>query len=618
MDKRTKLKKALKNQLSRIEKYIAILNRWDKRLSLYRLIAFLLGAFAIYFTVTNADAWVTVVVTVLFIIGFIFLVAWHQRIERNRQKFVLWKEIRTTHLARMDLDWDHVPFKKQPDDLDDHPFATDLNIVGLHSLLQLLDTSIYEGGRNKLTGWLLNTDPKPEVVISRRELVEELKPMAYFRDNLQLKAAVTKSFESEKDWNMSQLLAWLGTSKKKSYVGAIALLGTLAAVNIILGVLFLAGILKPYVFFTFITYLVTYNFHTEKIKNLFDHTYRIEKLLSRFRSLLLYLETFAYKKNSRLEKFCSLYHRANTRPSFFLKKIIRIAAAASSQKNDILRLLLNLLMPWDLYFAHKLNRYKSELKEPLHKWLEKFYELEALCSLANFAWLNPDYIFSSPVSDKHRQPVFKAENLGHPLIPHHKKVTNDITIEKAGSLLLITGSNMSGKSTFVRTLGINLCLCFAGGPVNAQSFETIIYRLFTSINVIDSLDEGLSHFYAEVRRLRRLLEELERDDPRPLFFLVDEIFRGTNNRERLLGSEAFLRHAAGKNGLGVISTHDLELASLEKQIPQLSNWHFEETIKNGKMIFEYKLKPGPSPTTNALKIMKMEGLPVGIIEGLKD
>ncbi|MGK7368936.1 MAG: MutS-related protein, partial [Candidatus Halalkalibacterium sp. M3_1C_030] len=176
--------------------------------------------------------------------------------------------------------------------------------------------------------------------------------------------------------------------------------------------------------------------------------------------------------------------------------------------------------------------------------------------------------------------------------------------------ILLTGSNMAGKSTFLRTVGINLCLCFAGGPVNADTLKTVPFRLFSSINVKDSLDQGLSHFYAEVKRLRKLLDELNSEHSYPLFFFVDEIYRGTNNRERLRGSNAFLKKVAGQHGIGMVTTHDLELAQLEEEIPELSNWHFEETIEGGKMSFEYKLKPGPCPTTNALKIMQMEGLPV--------
>ncbi|WP_425461086.1 MutS-related protein [Fodinibius salinus] len=227
--------------------------------------------------------------------------------------------------------------------------------------------------------------------------------------------------------------------------------------------------------------------------------------------------------------------------------------------------------------------------------------------MANFAWLHPHYNFTLP--DKDAEKPFLATSLGHPLIPEEQKVTNDVSIDQKGNILLITGSNMAGKSTFLRTMGINLALCFAGAPVNAKTLSTIPFRLFCSINVSDSLDDGLSHFYAEVKRLRELLNLLNDNHQTPVFFMVDEIYRGTNNRERLQGSKAFLKQVAGKNGVGLVSTHDLELAGLEEEIPQLSNYHFAETLEDDKMSFKYKLKPGPCPTTNALKIMEMEGLP---------
>ena len=169
---------------------------------------------------------------------------------------------------------------------------------------------------------------------------------------------------------------------------------------------------------------------------------------------------------------------------------------------------------------------------------------------------------------------------------------------------------MSGKSTFLRTLGVNVCLAYSGGPVNATSMRVIPFRLFTSINVSDSLSDGISYFYAEVRRLKFLLDELVREHPFPLFFLIDEIFRGTNNREREIGARAYVRALVGGNGVGVISTHDLELVKLENELPDIRNNHFREEVIDGRMVFDYRLRPGPCPTTNALKIMSMEGLPI--------
>jgi DNA mismatch repair ATPase MutS len=182
-------------------------------------------------------------------------------------------------------------------------------------------------------------------------------------------------------------------------------------------------------------------------------------------------------------------------------------------------------------------------------------------------------------------------------------------MEQQGTVMLITGSNMAGKSTFLRTLGLNLCLAYAGAPVNARSLETVLFELYGCIKVSDSVTDGYSYFYAEVRRLRGLLRRLEAGSRYPIFFMIDEIFKGTNNRERLIGSTAYIHALAGKNCVGAISTHDLELVKLAETLPRIRNYHFREDVVNGRMSFAYKLRHGPCPTTNALKIMELEGLP---------
>jgi DNA mismatch repair ATPase MutS len=169
---------------------------------------------------------------------------------------------------------------------------------------------------------------------------------------------------------------------------------------------------------------------------------------------------------------------------------------------------------------------------------------------------------------------------------------------------------MSGKSSFLKAVGVNLCLAYAGGPVNAESFHTDLFRVFTCIKINDSIVDGFSFFYAEVRRLKALLDELQENHPFPLLFLIDEIFKGTNNRERLVGSRSYIQSLIGQNGAGLIATHDLELIKLADQFPDIINCHFREEVVDGRMVFDYKLRPGPCPTTNALKIMQMEGLPV--------
>jgi DNA mismatch repair ATPase MutS len=169
---------------------------------------------------------------------------------------------------------------------------------------------------------------------------------------------------------------------------------------------------------------------------------------------------------------------------------------------------------------------------------------------------------------------------------------------------------MAGKSTFLRTVGVNLCLAYAGAPVNASRMQTSLFRIFTCIKVSDSVQDGLSYFYAEVKRLQALLAATEVADPRAVLFLIDEIFRGTNSRERLIGSRSYIRALTERNALGLVATHDLELVKLADEIKGVANFHFREEVQEGKMVFDYKLRPGPCPTTNALHIMRLEGLPV--------
>jgi DNA mismatch repair ATPase MutS len=183
------------------------------------------------------------------------------------------------------------------------------------------------------------------------------------------------------------------------------------------------------------------------------------------------------------------------------------------------------------------------------------------------------------------------------LIPEEHKVVNDFALAESNEVVLLTGSNMAGKSTFLRTLGVNLCLAYAGAPINATSLRT-------------SLTDGYSYFYAEVRRLHGLLEKLQAGASQPIFFLIDEIFKGSNNQDRLIGSSAYVHALAGQNCVGVISTHDLELVKLANVLPMLKNYHFREEVRGGQMVFDYKLHSGPCPTRNALKIMQLAGLPM--------
>ncbi|MGD9404842.1 MAG: hypothetical protein PVH95_06795, partial [Anaerolineae bacterium] len=343
-----------------------------------------------------------------------------------------------------------------------------------------------------------------------------------------------------------------------------------------------------------------------------DQAVALAGALRQLRAVFSQLESFSYRDTPHLEALCKPYLHPAHRPSSYLSRITRVVAVMSLRENPMLRLILNTLLPWDAYLAYRLNRTRTDVAERAPGWMDTWFELEALSSLANLAYLNPGYSFPEILAgeEQERTGPFNAQGLGHPLIPDAEKVCNDFSVSELGQVTVITGSNMAGKSVFLKTVGVNLSLAYAGGPVNAQCLQTIPFRLYTSMGISDSVTDGISFFYAEVKRLKALLAELQRDHPLPLLYCIDEIFRGTNNRERLTGSRAYVRALTGKRGLGFIATHDLELANLARELSQVVNYHFRDSVEGGRMVFDYILRPGPCPTTNALRIMQLEGLPM--------
>ncbi|XWN38467.1 MAG: hypothetical protein ROO71_05885 [Balneola sp.] len=605
------MKKLFEQHIARIERKVELYTKLSSKISGARLAIFLITLLFAFLATGVINDLVYTIVLIGFVVVFLNLMGRHKNVEEFIQKLRFLKLIKEEQIARMSLEWDKIPFQEMNrDKFLNHAFAGDLNIIGKKSLFQLVDTSIYEGSGRVLLNWLLNQTKEVEVIQKRQDLIQELTPLQIFRDKLRVEALFTKSHYDKYSWTMEEMLEWMRRPKKTGFILPLVIMIFLSLSNVTLGILALIDMLSSaYFVISFVSYLTMFKVTEKKVKGLFDSAFQMEKLLGSFSNVLSHVERFKASDSKQISDLLKVYQEAEQKPSVTLKKVRRFAVAASIQKDQLLGPIINLFIPWNLFFSMKLENLKEDLEPKLSRWLDTFYELEALNSLANYSFLNTGYSF--PTLDMTSSKIFKAEQLGHPLIPEDQKIANDFEVKSGKDLFLITGSNMAGKSTFLRTVGINLVLAYSGAPVNAKSLNTSLYRIFTSINVNDSLSDGLSHFYAEVKRLRELLDELNKNDEEPLFFFVDEIYKGTNNRERYAGSAAFLKEVGRKNGIGMVSTHDLELADLESEIDALSNWHFVESIENGKMSFEYKLKSGPCPSTNALKIMEMEGLPVG-------
>lgn len=606
---------ALENQSNRLRHRLQALNRRSNRLSWLRLAIFLIGI-ALSLPALIWLGWlVGLPVAFIAVAAFSVTAYQHRKVERGITRVKIWGRIKAAHVARMRLDWLHIPAAGETVPELNHPFETDLDITGEHSLHRLISTSISYSGKQRVRDWLLATSPDLDTIRRRQALVQELAAMTRFRDRLAL--AGWLAFRSiSVPATGKRLLEWLDQPAPASgKLRSTLLVGSaLSALTIIAIALNIASVL-PFQFWAIAVAISLIWFFTTNSQrgDLFDDAFFLVDALTKYTGMFVFLETYPYRTHERVKLLCAPFCGiAEQRPSMLVKRISRLASMTTIEKNRLLRLVVNALVPWDAYVAYRLQREKALAAKLVPVWLETWFELEALCSLATFAYLNPGYTFPDvPVGDDVSQPMFfEAEGLGHPLIPFEQRVVNDIAMRDPGEVMIVTGSNMSGKSTFLRTLGVNLCLAYAGGPVSASRLRTSLFRVYTCIKVSDSVTDGFSYFYAEVRRLKALLAALEQETPIPLFFLIDEIFRGTNNRERQIGSRAYVQALAGRNCMGAISTHDLELVKLADTLPHVVNYHFREEVIDGRMIFDYKLRPGPSPTTNALEIMRMAGLPV--------
>ncbi len=597
--------KALENGIHRLERRIARLEALSRRYSWLRLGILLIGGLVIWAASALAGAAAGWMAFFGVAIVFTIVIFFHRRLEGWISRFRILKELKSGQKAHMTLDWERIPEPPMAAGRARARLEIDLDLVGGQSLHRLIDTAVSRDGSQLLADWLTQPIPDLAGIAERQGLLHELIPLVGFRDRLHLafRLASKEKLEGEK------LLRWL----KEDYPSArlrwaLPVAALFVALNIALFALNSIGSIPAYWVLTAFLYAFFYYFNAGALGKFLVAILRLDEELPKFRVILQILETYPLGDRDDLTRLCQPFRQPQDLPSSQLRRMKMVTAGVGLRMNFVVGFLLNLVFPWDFTFAWLADRCRQGMAQSLPVWFNTWNKLEALISLANFGYLNPDYAFPEIVPGG--RPVFAVQGLGHPLIPAAQKVCNEFTVQELGQLAIITGSNMAGKSTFIKTVGVNLCLAYAGGPVNAARFRSNPFRLHTCIHITDSVTDGFSYFYAEVKCLKSLLEALKADHPIPLLYLIDEIFRGTNNRERLIGSRSYIREIIGRKGVGFLSTHDLELTGLADGSPFIKNYHFRDSVLDGKLVFDYKIRSGPSPTTNALAIMRLEGLPV--------
>ncbi len=483
-----------------------------------------------------------------------------------------------------------------------HEYASDLDIFGKASLFQYVNRTSSEQGNQLLANWFSHSGPSP-VILYRQEAVEELSGMARWRQQFESLGFKNKlSYQAE-----HAIEAWLTNETsfiQKPVWKLLQVLLPLAGISL-LG-LHISGALAASPFYTLVLlFLMISLLISKKVMPEYLQLNKIAPEISTLYTTIAHVEDVDFKAEL-LKIHKTDFESKNQKASVTVKKLKSILDRMDYRLNPLVFIPLNTFLFWDLHQVMALEKWKETNRQGISKWFHSIAGLEALSSLANLRFNNPSWIFPQIVPGKG---VFSSIDLGHPLIPSAKRVTSNFSTTAKGTINLVTGSNMAGKSTFLRAVGVNIVLAMAGGPVCATKLELSPMKVMSSMRVSDNLEESTSTFYAELKKLKQIIEAVNRNEE--VILLLDEILRGTNSADRHIGSAALIRQLLRHDAVGIVATHDLALASLEKEFPgQLKNYHFDVQVEGEELFFDYILKDGVCTSMNASLLMKKIGIEI--------
>lgn len=570
---------------------------YAQKLALFRLFLFIGIFIAIYFTLSIH--FILAIASGVVIFGFfIYLVVRDITLKRKREFLQQLKKINTNELRFLKNDFAFADDGSEFADKE-HPYTSDLDIFGPASVFQALNRTTGQKGKKVLAEYLSHPSEKDEI-IAKQHAVKELKQETDWRQNIQALGTITNN----QDFDTGELLQWLKSENNfygKSWEPF--------AINILPAITLLLIPLTIYLIPSgYLVLILVLNFwigflSLRNINKIHNQVTRQEEYLKSYSNILRQIEGKQF--GSEFLKAVQYKTKTDNKPaSICIKQLSKILNRMDYRLNLFFAIPLNLLFLWDIRQAYFLEKWKARFSKQVEQWFGAIAEFEAISSLANLAFNKPGWAYPN-IENQHF--TFEAKSIGHPLIPKENRIDNNFGLSGQGKIALITGSNMSGKTTFLRTLGVNLVLGMAGCPVCAGSFRFSPVRLMTSMRIADSLTENTSSFYAELKRLKMILDAVKRKEQ--VFLLLDEILKGTNSNDRHTGSEALIRQLVKHNAVGLLATHDLDLSNLENELPKhIGNYNFDVQIEGEELFFDYKLHHGVCTSLNATVLMKKMGI----------
>ncbi|UCC84429.1 MAG: hypothetical protein JSW46_05725 [Gemmatimonadota bacterium] len=548
-------------------------------------------------------------IALVFLIGFVVLVVYDNRLKLRISRYDELVKINEEGRSRLARDWEALPSSEEVPSDPDHPFADDLDLFGGASLFSLLGTVATPLGRDVLRRWLLEPAGRG-TILKRQAAVAELAPLIDLRQEI---TATGRTMPSADAAALEGFLAWAEGDPwlrpRPHLVWTARLLSLAPSALIILNV---AGIVTWQAWATALILNIAFTFTAGSgVHRTFARAFARENEFQGYARLLATVaqSPFSCSALTDIKAELSQGHGTAQRQ---MKRLHRLLALAEV-RYSMTYMPIQALTLWDFHVLWRLERWQLTAGRHARRWLEALAEFDALAAFAGLCYENPDWAFPEIIEAE--TPSLEATGLGHPLLPDGVRVVNDVKVGPPGTFLFVTGSNMSGKSTLLRAIGTNTVLARAGAPVCASAMRLPPLILETSMRVHDSLQQGLSHFMAELTRLKGVVEaarRARRDRNGTLLYLLDDVLQGTNTAERRIAARKIIHHLLAEGAIGGVTSHDLALADTEDLSVACDPVHFSEQIHEGPngpgISFDYRLRPGVATSKNALKLLEIVGL----------
>ncbi|WP_343633082.1 DNA mismatch repair protein [Fluviicola sp.] len=577
----------------RAKHYKNAVNQINKRLQLIgwsRLLVLLLSGAGFYFS-RDGNGLPFLIGAIIFLGFFLFLVNYHFRVKRKLQVAATYQWLNESEDLFLK---ESKPYYENGEEFLDtkHPYSFDIDLFGPHSLFEHLNRTSTVIGSEKLAAALLQTQDK-ESLRKSQEAISEVAEDLEWRQAFQVYAKLGKDSREIRNY----IEHWQDSKQSISIISSILafIFPALGLTSMIL--LWQTG--QVYWFnvavILYVVNMLLFGAVVGKIRNEIGKTERIGAALLAYSEMLSLIESREWK-SAKLKEIHSKVHSKNQAASALLKEASKIYGNMDSINNGMAVFMLNGTVQFHVHIFRQLVRWKKNHRESISQWIEQIAEVESILSFSNFKVNNPEYCFPDLDSEQ-----ISFEELGHPLIAKNKRVSNSISFDRE-RFVILTGSNMSGKSTFLRTLGIGVILSNAGSVVPAKSARFYPSPLLVSMRLSDSLEESTSYFFSEVKRLKLIIDNLNEG---PAFVLLDEILRGTNSDDKQNGTIGIVEQMVRLNAIGMIATHDLEVCETTRSHPAyLKNKCFEVEIRDNDLFFDYTLRDGICQNKSATFIMK--------------